>query len=291
MAQRLPFTRAQFVARLVSQDGVCESPAGSNVQPYSKALGRGAEPWCADLIAWAMLTLGFDVRKAIPGFAWCSTFAAEMVSKFGWAPVAFNDLQAGDVIFLGFTTAGHIEHVETATGPASASHGTVPTVGGNTARAGETRSQSNGGRVAQRIRYRQNFVCARRPLFAVPTPAPAPRPAAHNTIHVVARGESLSSIAGLFRGMTWERLYAANRALIGSNPNALRVGMRLVIPVTGTDAGRVSRTVVRRGESLSLIAGRLGHGMTWQRLYAANKGAIGANPNALRVGMSLVVPW
>lgn len=48
--------------------------------------------------------------------------------------------------------------------------------------------------------------------------------------------------------------------------------------------------VVARGESLSLIARRVGHGMTWQKLYAANRGVVGKNPNLIRPGQRLVIP-
>ncbi|MEU6472716.1 transglycosylase family protein [Streptomyces massasporeus] len=42
---------------------------------------------------------------------------------------------------------------------------------------------------------------------------------------------------------------------------------------------------VRRGDTLSGVAAR--HGTTWQRLYAANKAAIGANPDMIVPGLRL----
>lgn len=43
--------------------------------------------------------------------------------------------------------------------------------------------------------------------------------------------------------------------------------------------------VVGRGDTLSGIAKK--YGMDWRKLYEANKGAIGSNPNYLRVGTTL----
>ncbi|NNM26978.1 MAG: LysM peptidoglycan-binding domain-containing protein, partial [Phycisphaerales bacterium] len=50
--------------------------------------------------------------------------------------------------------------------------------------------------------------------------------------YVVAAGDSLSSIARSVYGTTaaWDRIYDANRGVIGSDPHALEVGMRLVLP-------------------------------------------------------------
>jgi nucleoid-associated protein YgaU len=58
------------------------------------------------------------------------------------------------------------------------------------------------------------------------TPAPSGR------VHVVAEGETLSSIAATLYGDSskWRSLYEANRASIGADPGAIRVGMRLVVP-------------------------------------------------------------
>jgi nucleoid-associated protein YgaU len=51
-------------------------------------------------------------------------------------------------------------------------------------------------------------------------------------IHVVAPGESLTSIARSYYGdvAAWERVHDANRTLIGNDPDRLEVGMKLVIP-------------------------------------------------------------
>ncbi|MFE9645611.1 transglycosylase family protein [Streptomyces sp. NPDC006365] len=53
---------------------------------------------------------------------------------------------------------------------------------------------------------------------------------------------------------------------------------------TGRDASRGDYTV-RAGDTLSAVAAR--HGTTWERIYAANKSAIGADPNMIVPGQRL----
>jgi LysM repeat protein len=284
---RLPFTAAQLVNRLCSQTGITEAPAGSNRQPYSAALGRPPQPWCADFLMWGMFSLGWDGRERLPLFSSCSHLMAGM-SALGWLAVRFDDVRAGDVLFFSFARNGIVEHVETATGPAA--KGTVPTVGGNTSAAGETRSQSNGGRVAQRIRYAADVIAIRRPLYAVPA-VPKPTSPAHPSaryLYTVKAGDSLVSIAARHKGLTWQAIYAANKAAIGPNPNALRINTRLVLPGVKPQPTTTRVVRVHAGDSLSSIAGR--YGLTWQALYKANRAAVGPNPNALRIGMTLRVP-
>ncbi len=55
----------------------------------------------------------------------------------------------------------------------------------------------------------------------------APAPSGRRVI--VDPGDSLSSIAQQF-GSTWQAIYAANRAVIGDNPNRIFPGQELVIP-------------------------------------------------------------
>lgn len=70
-------------------------------------------------------------------------------------------------------------------------------------------------------------------------PAPSPTPVVPTPpgpvgpkIHIVSKGESLSSIARIYYGdmAKWSKIYAANKATIGSNPNLIHPGQKLVIP-------------------------------------------------------------
>ena len=50
--------------------------------------------------------------------------------------------------------------------------------------------------------------------------------------YTVASGDSLSAIAQKHYGSAdkWQAIYEANKALIGDNPNAIKVGQELVLP-------------------------------------------------------------
>lgn len=61
---------------------------------------------------------------------------------------------------------------------------------------------------------------------SAPTPAPTPQPSTKT--HTVRSGETLSGIARVY-GTTWQKIYNDNKSVIGSNPNLIRPGQKLVI--------------------------------------------------------------
>ncbi|AXI80822.1 LysM peptidoglycan-binding domain-containing M23 family metallopeptidase [Peterkaempfera bronchialis] len=68
-----------------------------------------------------------------------------------------------------------------------------------------------------------------------PAPAPAARPAARSTGHVVRSGETLTSIAqdeGVDGG--WHSVYVENRQLIGDDPDRILPGQHLTLPAPAT---------------------------------------------------------
>jgi murein DD-endopeptidase MepM/ murein hydrolase activator NlpD len=120
-----------------------------------------------------------------------------------------------------------------------------------------------------------------------------PAPTAGGRVHVVARGESLSGIAGKY-GTTWQALYAANKSVIGANPNRIFAGQALTVSSAAPAAAPVAPPApvqrvhtVGRGESLSSIAGK--YKTTWQKIYADNRGVVGSNPNKIFAGQRLVI--
>jgi len=64
------------------------------------------------------------------------------------------------------------------------------------------------------------------------SPSGAPEPSQGEVEHTVAAGESLSLISQKYYGSQadWPRIYQANKAIIGDDPNRIRVGQKLKIP-------------------------------------------------------------
>jgi LysM repeat protein len=108
---------------------------------------------------------------------------------------------------------------------------------------------------------------------------PAPR-------YVVRPGDSLSSIAvaRAVRG-GWQALYAANRRVIGPDPDVIHPGTVLVLPGQVTP---VSYTV-RTGDTLSGIATEFAIPGGWPALYAGNRQVVGPDPNVIRPGTVLTL--
>jgi LysM repeat protein len=104
--------------------------------------------------------------------------------------------------------------------------------------------------------------------------------------YAVRPGDTLSGIAARFavRG-GWPALYAANRPLIGSDPDVIRPGTVLVLP------GRMApvRYTVAAGDTLAGIAAVFAVRGGWPALYAANRRVIGPDPNTIRPGTVLTV--
>jgi LysM repeat protein len=111
------------------------------------------------------------------------------------------------------------------------------------------------------------------------TAQPAPR-------YVVQPGDSLSSIAAAraVRG-GWQALYAANRRVIGPDPDVIHPGTVLVLPGQVTP---ISYTV-RTGDTLSGIATEFAIPGGWPTLYEGNRQVIGPDPNVIRPGTVLTL--
>jgi LysM repeat protein len=103
----------------------------------------------------------------------------------------------------------------------------------------------------------------------------------------VRPGDTLSAIAtalGVRGG--WQALYAANREAVGPDPDLIRPGTVLALPGTTRAAGYT----VAPGDTLSAIATALGVRGGWQALYAANREAVGPDPEVIRPGTILTAP-
>src|SRR2546429_6452386 len=109
----------------------------------------------------------------------------------------------------------------------------------------------------------------------------------HTTRYVVHNGDTLSGIAARFavRG-GWPALYAANRKAIGPDPDLIHCGTVLVLPGRRVPV----RYTVAASDTLSGIAARFAARGGWPALYAANRRAIGPDPNVIHAGTVLTVP-
>ncbi len=107
---------------------------------------------------------------------------------------------------------------------------------------------------------------------------------AQNQIHVVRRGETLSSIAARY-GTTTQAIVQANGL---RNPNYIYAGQRLAIPGSGSStpnsSGGAGTYVVQRGDTLFSIASR--HGTTVAALMQVN----GLSSSIIYVGQRLAIP-
>lgn len=126
-------------------------------------------------------------------------------------------------------------------------------------------------------------------------------------VHHVQPGETLSAIAEKHYGDRnyWRTIYDANRDRIPS-PNALRVGVRLVIPKRGGAAVQQVATTERTGtqppasgyrqytiapgDSLSVLAQKfMGSQRHTHKLYELNRSVI-RDPDSLTVGTVIRIP-
>jgi LysM repeat protein len=105
--------------------------------------------------------------------------------------------------------------------------------------------------------------------------------------YVVQPGDTLSGIAARLnvRG-GWPALYAANRPVIGPDPDVIDPGTVLIVP----GRAALTRYTVAAGDTLSGIAGGLAVRGGWRSLYLANRRVIGSDPDLIRPGTVLTVP-
>jgi len=117
-------------------------------------------------------------------------------------------------------------------------------------------------------------------------PPAIPKPPTGGDVYVVRAGDTLSAIAPRY-GITWQQLYNMNADRI-ANPNTIYPGQELRVPTGGTGITGNRTHVVKSGDTLSGIASQ--YGTTWQAIYNANRGVIGADPNRIYPEQILVIP-
>jgi nucleoid-associated protein YgaU len=113
-------------------------------------------------------------------------------------------------------------------------------------------------------------------------------------IYIVKSGDTLGGIALHFYGNGtqpfWRRIYNANQAVIGPDPDSIQPGQPLVIPFPAT---LPVDYVVKQGDTLSGIALHVyGNGTEpfWRKIYDANQAEIGDDPDHIEPGEELTIP-
>lgn len=109
--------------------------------------------------------------------------------------------------------------------------------------------------------------------------------------YTVVKGDYLIKISGMRRiysdETAWKRIYRANRDKI-DDPNLIFPDQIFLIP-----RGNPTTYTVMEGDSLGRIAGFheiYGDRSQWNRIFEANRAAIGDDPNMIAPGMVLNIP-
>jgi lysozyme len=113
------------------------------------------------------------------------------------------------------------------------------------------------------------------------------------TTYTVRPGDTLSAIGAQF-GVDWHAIYAANKGLIGPDPNRIQAGWVLTIPAGGSAPAPApapaQRTyTVQPGDTLSGIAAQQGVAGGWQAIFDANRDVL-SDPNQIYPGQVLRLP-
>lgn len=117
--------------------------------------------------------------------------------------------------------------------------------------------------------------------YVPPPPVPTPVPA--QGTYIVQPGDSLSSIALKFPGLTWQQIWQANKPAI-PNPDLIYAGQVLHIPSTAKAPDPIVREyTVIAGDTLIGVANKLG--VTEQHLLDMNHFI--TNPDHIEIGWKL----
>lgn len=123
--------RERIIALAESQIGVNESPAYSNITPYSKWYGITG-PWCAMFVSWVLAHAGFPLKISTDkGFAYCPSGVDWFKRQGAWASSSVKP-QRGWIVFFDFI--GRPSHTGIVAGIAA--DGRIITIEGNTNAAG-----------------------------------------------------------------------------------------------------------------------------------------------------------
>lgn len=154
-----PKTRKAVLAVAQWQEGVLESPSGSNCVKYNTAyygssVRGGAYPWCVTFVWWVFREAGFNLYKT----ASCSGLV-NRYKAFSPDQIVRGDYKPGDIVFFDF--AGNRKKTEHCGIVLSVDGGILTTIEGNTSPT----NAANGGAVMRRKRNLRLVTCGIRPTY------------------------------------------------------------------------------------------------------------------------------
>lgn len=89
-----------------------------------------------------------------------------------------------------------------------------------------------------------------------------------------------------------KKMEAAASAEVKKLETAASAAVTAATQEVKAEAAQVKKHIVKKGESLSLIAKQYtGSVKKWKELYEANKKTVGDNPDLIQPGMELIIPW
>lgn len=160
-------------------------------------------PWCAMFASFVYASAGL---KAEAGqFAHCPTWVNWFKREKRWGTTP----RVGAAVFYDWNRDGESDHV-----------GIVVEIGKGWIRAVEGNTTKGGARNVVAVQKRSLSTVQG---FGYVDQAPERR------TYVVRKGDSLSRIAKTY-DTTWQKLYAANKGVIGNDPKLIKPGMELVVP-------------------------------------------------------------
>lgn len=147
-----PKTRAAVLQVARWQEGVCESPRGTNRQKYGEAYGMNGQPWCLMFVYWCFKEAGFNLYKT----ASCTTLTNRYKAAGQWVN---RDYRPGDIVMFDFS--GQRKRTQHCGIVLEATDTHVVTMEGNTS----STNDANGGMVMRRVRSLKHVTGACRPNY------------------------------------------------------------------------------------------------------------------------------
>jgi peptidoglycan hydrolase-like protein with peptidoglycan-binding domain len=145
---------AKAVDVALSKIGVAEDPPESNIVEFSKWYGVNG-PWCAMFVTWCAVQAGSKSFVKGKTYSYCPNVLRDAQTKSNGLSITTTPVK-GSVVLFDWQKDGVPDHIGLFIKWADKEKTSFYAVEGNTS-SSEKGSQSNGGQVAQRLRYVKNI--------------------------------------------------------------------------------------------------------------------------------------